>query len=73
MEKKNYYIIDNLLKRKMICMFVVLIISFRYNWLSSDVKIIYLMMLEFIRINNLLYELFKNKNVKIDLNMNYYF
>ena len=71
MEKKNYYTIDNLLKRKMIRMPVVLIISPRYNWLSSDAKIIYSMMLELTRTNNPLYELPKNKNVKIDSNMNY--
>ena len=73
MEKKNYYTIDNLLKRKMIRMPVVLIISPRYNWLSSDAKIIYSMMLELTRTNNPLYELPKNKNVKIDSTMNYYF
>ena len=34
---------------------------------------IYSMMLELTRTNNPLYELPKNKNVKIDSNMNYYF
>ncbi|MBE5674746.1 replication initiator protein A [Staphylococcus sp. SS35] len=71
--EKNYYTIDNLLKRKMIRMPVVLMISPRYNWLSSDAKIIYSMMLELTRTNNPLFDLPKNKNVLIDSNMNYYF
>ena len=45
----------------MIRMPVVLIISPRYNWLSSDAKIIYSMMLELTRTNNPLYELPKIK------------
>ena len=45
----------------MIRMPVVLIIVPRYNWLSSDAKIIYSMMLELTRTNNPLYELPKIK------------